>query len=146
MTSKKKLLIIPSQNPAKQPKRHNRVYSSTCMSSELVKKLQEFRSTGDLCDVVISSEASMYKSDAHRLVLAFKSPYFNKLFTMDKDVKEFKFSKAFDLESIECIIQYLYDKELEITPDNVDSFLRISVLLEVSKNVFEKLLWMVVSL
>lgn len=136
MTSQKSLTIIPRQGSLskKQSTGQNKpCFHDATMNAELSTKLINMRLNGDLCDLTISAESSSFKTEAHRLVLALKSPFFKKHFAMDQDMKEFKFSKAFTSESIEGIIGYLYGKELEITEENVEFYLKISVLLEVSR-------------
>jgi len=135
MTSQKSLTIKASKQKSsiKQSTGENNVcFHEGTIGSDMSTKLSNLRKNGDLCDMTITSESSNYKTRAHRLVLALKSPYFKRHFAMDDDVKEFKFSKAFSPESIEGIIGYLYEQELNITEDNVEYYLRISVLLEVS--------------
>ena len=90
------------------------------------------RENRELCDISITVEASSYKTEAHRLVLAIKSPYFKTYFGTDVENKEFKFSKAFSAESVEGILGYMYEKELNVLSDNVDGYLRTAMLLEVS--------------
>ena len=88
--------------------------------------LNEFRETGELCDVYL--EAQEMQVPAHKAVLAACSPYFRAMFTADFVEATRPVIQMQDIEgkALEDMVNYFYTGKLCINPFNVEGLLGIA--------------------
>lgn len=88
--------------------------------------LNEFRETGELCDVYL--EAKDIKVPAHKAVLAACSPYFRAMFTTDflEATQPIIQMQGVDGNALEDIVNYFYTGSLCIDAFNVEGVLSIA--------------------
>ncbi|XP_002738834.1 kelch-like protein 11 [Saccoglossus kowalevskii] len=93
-------------------------------SSDLLRRLEHYRESGELCDMTLVIEGLEFK--AHRVVLAGSSPYFESLF--HSNLQESQTGRVELIctspDGLECILKYMYSGRIEITADNVYDILK----------------------
>eukprot|EP00794_Sanderia_malayensis_P009687 gene9687-10677_t len=94
--------------------------------SEAFYFLNEFRQTGELCDIYLQAGAS--KVNAHKAVLAACSPYFRAMFTADflEAKQPFICMKGTDGRALEDIVNYFYTGKISINALNVEGVLGVA--------------------
>ncbi|XP_055347725.1 kelch-like protein diablo [Paramacrobiotus metropolitanus] len=105
------------------------------MTERLVIGLQEMKSSGVLCDVVLKgAEESAVGIPCHRLVLSAQSSYFRTMFASDwKESSE----KVIQLRNIFCntlqkLVDFVYTLQIVIGNDDVQSLLAAAIFLDFS--------------
>ena len=93
--------------------------------------LSELRKSGLFCDVTLIAEET--ELQAHRVVLASSSPYFNAMFTnkMVESSMDTVRLQGVGYAALECVVNCLYGQELRLTNSNVNDVLSVSSLLQV---------------
>ena len=83
------------------------------------------RGGGDFSDVTLACEDGQH-IEAHRLILAASSPFFQDLLRRSKQAYPIIYMKGIRSEDLISIIDFLYCGEANIYQDNLDSFLAIA--------------------
>ena len=93
--------------------------------------LNELRKSGYFCDVTLIAEEK--ELQAHRVVLAANSPYFNAMFTtnMVESLMDTVRLQGVNFAALDSIINCLYGQELRLTNTSVNDVLSVSSLLQV---------------
>ncbi|KPM10475.1 Kelch-like protein 4 [Sarcoptes scabiei] len=92
--------------------------------------MNEMRKIGQLCDITL--EVSGLKIQAHKIVLAANSSYFNAMFNnemLEKNLPSITMSEI-DFNALKLLIDYIYTGRLTITESNVLNLLPASSLLQ----------------
>jgi N-acetylneuraminic acid mutarotase len=81
-------------------------------TNQLAATMAEFRKTGQLCDVVISTQGETFQ--AHKIVLAASSSFFQSLFTVDMSEKHEQTIKMDNIDSLTMarVLDYIYTGSL----------------------------------
>ena len=109
------------------------LYSATSHAHSLLASVHTLREReGGLCDVTL--RAGDRSIQAHKVILAASSPYFNAMFT---NRHRESFASAIDLngidaETLENLITFIYSSSLEITEHNVQNLLSGAGLLQLA--------------
>ena len=85
----------------------------------------DLRGGGDFSDVTLACEDGQH-IEAHRLILAASSPFFQDLLRRSKQAYPIIYMKGIRSEDLISIIDFLYCGEANIYQDNLDSFLAIA--------------------
>ena len=85
----------------------------------------DLRGGGDFSDVTLACEDGQH-IEAHRLILAASSPFFQDLLRRSKQAYQIIYMKGIKSEDLISIIDFLYCGEANIYQDNLDSFLAIA--------------------
>ena len=108
------------------------VFNAPTHASSLLTSMREFRNQKNLCDITLCVEEQEF--DAHRVVLAASSPYFNAMFSHEH--RESKLSKVtlngIDPSALKELIEFAYSATLTICEDNIQSLLTAANLLQVT--------------
>ena len=77
-------------------------------TNQLASTMAEFRKTGQLCDVIVSTEGRAFQ--AHKIVLAASSSFFQSLFTVDMSEKHKQTIKMDNIDSatMNRVLNYIY--------------------------------------
>ncbi|KAG8128587.1 hypothetical protein E2320_015401 [Naja naja] len=112
----------PQPPEADGDKDQRTVTINPCHMGKAFKVMNELRSKRLLCDVVIVAED--IEIEAHRIVLAACSPYFCAMFTGDMTESKAKKIEIKDVDGLTLskLIDYIYTAEVEVTEENVQSF------------------------
>ncbi len=99
-------------------------------TAEAFAKLSEMRSKNKLCDVVV--KAGDLTLNAHRVVLAACSPYFNAMFSggMKESQQGIVNFQSVHPKAIEALVDFCYLATVTVTMDNVQELLPASSLLQ----------------
>ena len=81
-------------------------------TNQLAATMAEFRKTGQLCDVVVSTQGETFQ--AHKIVLAASSSFFRSLFTVDMSEKHEQTIKMDNIDSLTMarVLDYIYTGSL----------------------------------
>ncbi|XP_078656393.1 uncharacterized protein LOC144902731 isoform X2 [Branchiostoma floridae x Branchiostoma belcheri] len=99
-------------------------------SKDILKKLNQQREDGLLCDVTIIVEGRRFR--AHKSMLAACSSYFNSVFTR-KDVKHIPFVEITDItaEGFSQVLEHTYTSKLALDENNVASVMEAAQVLKI---------------
>ena len=89
-------------------------------TNQLAMTMAEFRKTGQLCDVIISTEGETFQ--AHKIVLAASSSFFQSLFTVDMSEKHKQTIKMDNIDpaTMTHVLDYIYTGSI-IYPSSDDA-------------------------
>lgn len=92
-------------------------------TSEAFSCLVEMRNSNKLCDVVI--KVGSFTLNAHRVILAACSPYFDAMFSSDnlETQKGIVHFKEFNPDAVKILVEFCYNSHLSIDPSNVQELL-----------------------
>lgn len=109
------------------------MFTSNDHLARTFKKMNGFRKSSQLCDIVLVVGDKRIK--AHRLVLAAFSDYFSAMFTGDLSENGQAEVNLTDLDpqAVEALIQYAYTSHIEIRVDNVENLLSVSCILQIDE-------------
>lgn len=128
---RQRLIRSASTRPKDKKENEERVlYQPEHHMSQAFGALEAMRKTNRLCDVVV--KVADLSLNAHRVILAACSPYFNAMFSGDnlesqKGVVTFK---EVDPDAIQSLIDFCYTSSLVINSNNVEHLLPTANLLE----------------
>ena len=80
------------------------------------------REDNDLADVTLACEDGQ-QMEAHKVILAATSPFFQKLLGRNKHPHPLIFMKGTKFEDLLAIVEFLYRGEANVFQENLDSFL-----------------------
>lgn len=102
-------------------------HPASCLSC-----MASLRKDGKLCDVVIQVEDRQFQ--AHRVVLASSSPYFQAMFAGDlEESKQHRVTiREIPASIMEVLLDYCYSSTVEITEENVQYLLPAACILQLS--------------
>ena len=91
--------------------------------------LFSFQKDGWLCDITIVCDDGSV--DAHRVILAATSSYFKHMFSsaMKESTSDQIRMQGMDVESLSCIVKFLYTNDLDVTKENASDVLKAANLL-----------------
>ncbi|XP_022104352.1 kelch-like protein 2 [Acanthaster planci] len=103
-----------------------------CHHSTVLEMLERFRKEGHLCDVTLKIDKHCLQ--AHRLVLAASSPYFQAMFmgSMQESRLDTIIMKDVDPTALEAMVSYAYTASIKLESNNVESILACASLLQVT--------------
>ena len=104
--------------------------SWTDFQSNLVKTYSNLRHEDDLCDVTLATDDHQQVS-AHKLVLSSCSEYFKNLFRMNKHSNFLVCLHGVLSKDLEHILDYMYNGEVNIHKDQLDTFMDVAQRLKV---------------
>ena len=87
------------------------------------------RENSDFADVTLACEDGR-QVEAHKVILAASSPFFQKLLHRNKHTHPLVFMRGIKSVDLVAIVDFLYHGEVNICQDNLDSFLTIAEELE----------------
>ena len=79
----------------------------------------------DFSDVTLASEDG-HQVEAHKVILASSSPFFQKLLKQNKHTHPLIYMRGIKSEELDAILDFLYHGETNINQENIDSFLKIA--------------------
>ena len=83
------------------------------------------REDNDFADVTLASEDGQ-QVEAHKVILAYSSPFFQNLLVRNKHAHPLIYMKGIKFDDLLAILDFLYYGEANIYEDNLDSFLAIA--------------------
>ena len=83
------------------------------------------REDKEFADVTLACEDGQ-QVDAHKVILATSSPFFQKILTRNKHPHPLIFMKGSKFEDLMAIVDFLYCGEANVFQENLDSFLAIA--------------------
>ena len=83
------------------------------------------RGNNEFSDVTLACEDGQH-FEAHKVILAASSPFFNHLLKMDKHSHPLIYMRGITSEDLNAIIDFLYCGEANVFQENLDSFLAIA--------------------
>ena len=83
------------------------------------------RNDSDFSDVTLVCEDGK-QFEAHKLVLALSSPFFQNVFQKAKHAHPLVYMRGMKSENLEAIIDFLYRGEASVYQEDLDSFLAIA--------------------
>ena len=83
------------------------------------------KSSGDFSDVTLACEDGQ-QIEAHRVILAASSPFFQNLLKINKQAYPIIYMKGMKSEDLISIVDFLYCGEANVFQENLDSFLAIA--------------------
>jgi len=101
-------------------------------STHFFSSITSLRNTETLTDVLITCADKQFR--AHKLVLCASSEYFRRIFSENSEKSAMAFVHMMGVPAIyiQNILQYLYTGQIEITPSDVEPFLRLANELKIS--------------
>ena len=84
-----------------------------------------FREDNDFADVTLASEDGQ-QVEAHKVILAASSPFFQKLLGRNKHSHPLIYMRGVKSEDLLAIVDFLYRGEADVFQENLDSFLAIA--------------------
>ena len=84
-----------------------------------------FREDKDFSDVTLACEDGE-QVEAHKLVLAASSPFFQNLFKRNKHPHPLVYMRGLKSDDLLAILDFLYNGEANVNQDNLDSFLALA--------------------
>ena len=91
-------------------------------NDQFVKVTSELRKTGDLSDAKLKlDDGTCIK--IHKILLAMGSPFFEKLFSINKDWEEYLIHLV-TTEAMNQILNWMYGHKMELTDGNVQDVLK----------------------
>jgi hypothetical protein len=85
----------------------------------------ELRSDTDFTDVTLACEDGQ-PVQAHRVILAASSPFFQNILRMNKHPNPFIYMRGLKSSDLAAIIDFLYYGEANVYQDNLDGFLALA--------------------
>ena len=85
----------------------------------------DVRGSGDFSDVTLACEDGQ-QVEAHKVILAASSPFFQNLLKRNKQAFPIIYMKGMKSEDLISIVDFLYFGEANVYQDNLDSFLAIA--------------------
>jgi len=86
---------------------------------------RSLRSDSDFCDVTLACEDGQ-QIDAHKVILAASSPFFQTLLKRNKHPHPLIYMRGVKSEDLVAIVDFLYYGQANVYQDNIDSFLAIA--------------------
>ena len=83
------------------------------------------REDNEFADVTLASEDGQ-QMDAHKVILAASSPFFQNLLKMNKHPHPLIYMRGVKSENLLAIVDFLYRGEANVYQENLDSFLAIA--------------------
>ena len=83
------------------------------------------REDKEFTDVTLACEDGQ-QMEAHKVILAASSPFFEKIFQRNKHAHPLIYLKGFQLQDLVSILDFLYFGEANVFQENLDSFLLIA--------------------
>ena len=124
--------IVPGSSNAMKEKGSDPVllYQPELHMLEAFSILEDMRKTNKLCDVII--KAGNLTLNAHRVIIAACSPYFNAMFSGDniESQKGVVCFKEFSPDAIKSLVDFCYTASLTINSGNVECLLSAANLLQ----------------
>jgi hypothetical protein len=116
------------------PHTSNYVFKCGEHSSTALSQMNEMRKHGDLCNVEVHTKGGKV-FQAHRLVLAACSPYFQAMFRTDLIERRsgIVHLELEDTDVIEHLIDFCYTSKIDITAENVQRILPTADLLQMNQ-------------
>ena len=87
--------------------------------------LARLRDDKDFTDVTLACEDGQ-QMEAHKVILAASSPFFEKIFMMNKHPHPLIFFRGFHSQDLMATLDFLYFGEANVFQENLDSFLSIA--------------------
>ena len=89
------------------------------------KGVGSFREDNDFADMTLACEDGQ-QVEAHKVILAASSPFFQKLIGRNKHPYPLIFMRGVNSDDILAIVDFLYRGEANVFQENLDSFLAIA--------------------
>ena len=86
---------------------------------------RNLRKDNNFADVTLACEDGQ-QVEAHKVILAASSPFFQKLFARNKHPHPLIYMRGVKSHDLSAILDFLYRGEANVLPENLDSFLAIS--------------------
>ena len=86
---------------------------------------ESLRKDSDFTDVTLACEDG-FQADAHKVVLASSSPFFQNLLKRNKHLNPLIYMRGLKSDDLVAILDFLYFGEANIYQDNLDTFLNIA--------------------
>ena len=83
------------------------------------------REDNDFADVTLACEDGQ-QVEAHKVILAASSPFFQKLFGRNKHPRPLIYMRGMKSEDLLVMVDFLYRGEANVFQENLDSFLAIA--------------------
>ena len=83
------------------------------------------REDNEFADVTLASEDGQ-QMDAHKVILAASSPFFQNLLKMNKHPHPLIYMRGVKSENLLAVVDFLYRGEANVYQENLDSFLAIA--------------------
>ena len=83
------------------------------------------RKDSNFCDVTLVCKEG-YKVEAHKVVLATSSPFFENIFKRNKHIHPLIYMRGMKSDDLEAIVDFLYYGEANIFEEKLDTFLYIA--------------------
>ena len=84
-----------------------------------------FREDNDFADVTLACEDGQ-QVEAHKVILAASSPFFQKLLGRNKHAHPMIYMRGIKFDDLLAIVDFLYRGEANVCQENLDSFLAIA--------------------
>ena len=85
----------------------------------------DLRKDSDFTDVTLACQDG-HQIEAHKVILAASSPFFQNLFKKNKHAHPLIYMRGMNAEDLLSIVDFLYHGEANIYQENLDSFLNIA--------------------
>ena len=86
---------------------------------------KELRTDSDFCDVTLVSEEDVH-IEAHRIILAASSPFFNGVLKMNKYSHPMIYMRGLKARDLVAIVDFIYHGEANVDQDDLDGFLALA--------------------
>ena len=83
------------------------------------------RDDNDFSDVTLACEGG-HHLEAHKVILAASSPFFERIFQRNKHSHPLIYLKGFQSHDLQAILDFLYFGEANVYQENLESFLAIA--------------------
>jgi len=83
------------------------------------------RDDNEFTDVTLACEDGQ-QMEAHKMILAASSPFFEKIFQINKHAHPLIYLRGFQSQDLMAILDFLYFGETKVYQENIDSFLIIA--------------------
>ena len=92
----------------------------------------DFREDNDFADVTLACEDGQ-QVEAHKVILAASSPFFQKLLGRNKHPRPLIYMRGMKSDDLLAIVDFLYCGEANVYQENLESFLAIAEELQLSE-------------
>ena len=103
----------------------NFVFSGMITKKNTKSALGNLRQDKDFNDVTLACEDGQ-QVEAHKVILAASSPFFQKLFGRNKHPHPLVYMRGMKIDDLIAVVDFLYRGEANVAQENLDSFLAIA--------------------